>query len=692
VIGYSFVMKKVYWLWVAGGLAAGSWSPPGHAAEFDTRGVLSFDLAAAHTESFENYPPAGEAGGSSALAVDSDTALHGAKVLRANLRDSGLPLSLSVPPGEAAYALSFWIQGDCAGGLAVDYGDGRPGALAQAYPTGRVTSDGWVEMATAAIPVDGDGPELDLRMYLSGYNGDTLLIVDVDAVELVSRGDAPPLPACEGVDLAGACGEEQLCLGRRCHAAAGWFPPHPDAADRARLVDYWKEKIRDTYGPYLPRKLSMPEALDTLDLARHATSGVAFWTRFAEGIRRLRDAHTYTRGPIRPSRFGKPMNACFFEGAADASQDAWPSDPTYRDVMVSHTGEEWTWGLSPGDRLAAVDGVHPIAWARSLMSRSLWYWESDEPLQFANVATLLSTLIPVHATTVTVVHCDAAQETCDGEPTVIAVQDVPSPEPGEEVSRIGCDNRPFYHVPGGPEDHRFGDSMADEDIVLEGWLSQSSPQEGLRGLVWNSLLGGWPGSQLDKKLRDAVDIWTSSATGVVQDHREGHGGTTQTADILVSFKQKPFLPMVSLTRDRERDEGPQTPEEGKALFEALKGYAGEYVGSGSAQTDIPVALLLTWDVSASDFLPYMLKGAPRTRLFGPGPTMGAFGTFYQYSYWGGLRWSIGSQDSLSQDGLTLCGRGVYPDEIVLPRQSDLLAGKDTIHEAAVSWLRSEISQ
>jgi C-terminal processing protease CtpA/Prc len=148
--------------------------------------------------------------------------------------------------------------------------------------------------------------------------------------------------------------------------------------------------------------------------------------------------------------------------------------------------------------------------------------------------------------------------------------------------------------------------------------------------------------------------------------------------------------MVSLKRDRANDEGPLTPLEGMELFEDMKVYGGRQGGSNNPHTDIPVALLLTWDVSASDFLPYMLKGAPQVRLFGPGPTMGAFGTFFQYSFWGGLRWSLGAEDSLSASGLTLCGRGVYPDEVVVPKQSDLLEGKDTVHEAALRWLREEI--
>lgn len=683
-------MHRVHPVLIAASITSMSFAA--RAADFDDQGLFAFDPSAVFTESFESFEPTGT-DGSSAEPTDSDTALEGIKVLSASLQDRGLRIPLAVPSGLATYHLSFWIRGDCIGGVAVDYDDGRPGGIAQGFPTGRITSDGWVEMRTAPLTVDGDGSGLDLRLYLSGYDGDAVLQVEVDAVELLSDGEGKAPASCDGLDLASACGPEEMCMSGLCHPAAGWFPPLPSQQDRDRLVDYWKEKIRDTYGPYLPRKLSMPDALATLERARHATSAVDFWNRFAEAIRRLRDAHTYTRSPFTSLlKLGKPMNVCFFEGDGDLTADVWPSDPTYRDVLVSHVGPSHAWGIRQGDRLVAIDGVHPIAWARSLMASSTLYWESDEPLQFANIVNLLQRLIPLHATTVTVVHCDAELGVCDGAPTVIEVADIEPLAPGEVLVTVGCDNRPFYHLPDAPEDHRFGDSWADEDIVLEGWLAQSSPEEGLRGLVWNSLLGGWQGSQLDQKLRNAVSTWTSLASGVVQDHREGHGGTSQTANILVGFSREPFTPLAGLMRDRESDEGPQTPSDGVKLFNKVRSYAGERAGSTNAQTDIPVALLLTWDVSASDFLPFMMKGGPRVRLFGPGPTMGAFGTFYQYSYWGGLLWSIGAQDSITPEGLTLCGRGVYPDEIVLPKQSDLLDGKDTVHEAAVAWLRSEIGQ
>jgi len=140
------------------------------------------------------------------------------------------------------------------------------------------------------------------------------------------------------------------------------------------------------------------------------------------------------------------------------------------------------------------------------------------------------------------------------------------------------------------------------------------------------------------------------------------------------------------------DEGPSTVEEGQQWFSSYKSLLGEKAGSSKPHSDIPVALLLTWDVSASDFLPYELKGGKRVRLFGPGPTMGAFGTFYQYSYWGGLLWSLAAQDSISPEGVTMTGHGVIPDELILPTQSDLLKGRDTLHDAAVAWIRKEMAQ
>jgi C-terminal processing protease CtpA/Prc len=116
------------------------------------------------------------------------------------------------------------------------------------------------------------------------------------------------------------------------------------------------------------------------------------------------------------------------------------------------------------------------------------------------------------------------------------------------------------------------------------------------------------------------------------------------------------------------------------------------VTGGSADYDpaLPVALVLHRDGSASDFMPQLLKGAPKTRLFAPHATAGAFSTFQEFYTWGGLRYQFGTGDSITKDGEPLIGHGVEPDVVVVPKQSDLLAGRDTIFEAALAWVRQEL--
>src|SRR4030095_646459 len=98
-------------------------------------------------------------------------------------------------------------------------------------------------------------------------------------------------------------------------------------------------------------------------------------------------------------------------------------------------------------------------------------------------------------------------------------------------------------------------------------------------------------------------------------------------------------------RTRAKDDGPADTSAALALFNQFQSSDDQF-GSSKAHVEIPVAVLMTWDVSASDILLQVLKGGSKVRLFGPGPSMGAFGTFVQYSLWGLMRWSIGIEDSI----------------------------------------------
>ena len=138
-------------------------------------------------------------------------------------------------------------------------------------------------------------------------------------------------------------------------------------------------------------------------------------------------------------------------------------------------------------------------------------------------------------------------------------------------------------------------------------------------------------------------------------------------------------------------DGPADAAAGLALFDAFKDSSGVVAGSASYyDPDLPVALLIHRDGSASDMFPYAFKGAPKGRIFGPAPTSGAFSTFYNLDPWGPLSLQFASGDTIGFDGQPLIGHGAAPDVVVLQKQSDLLAGKDSLHEAALAWVRQEL--
>jgi C-terminal processing protease CtpA/Prc len=161
---------------------------------------------------------------------------------------------------------------------------------------------------------------------------------------------------------------------------------------------------------------------------------------------------------------------------------------------------------------------------------------------------------------------------------------------------------------------------------------------------------------------------------------------------ILSFVTPPKYTEADVWRVFLDETGPATVAEGLALFDTVKDepLSLVYQGSFDAVTDVPVALLLTRDVSASDYFPNAFKGSPRARIFGPHPTNGAFSTFLGFSYWLALSFQLASQDTLNHDGTRLCARGVVPDEIVEPRQSDLVQGIDTVYEAALTWVRANL--
>jgi hypothetical protein len=509
----------------------------------------------------------------------------------------------------------------------------------------------------------------------------------VDAVEIVPDGEmtvAQESRACDGVGDA-VCAVDQVCLFSMCRNVNGWVPPIP--ADREDVTRYLENRMRFLFGPFIERGLDLPASLTAMEGMRQATHPWAYWNSFLLAVRRLHDGHTTTSGIADfVLRNRKPITACFIEGDGNLSHAVAPKDPLYLDVLVSHAGADNNLGLKAGDRLVAVDGKHPIAWARSLVDVHWSLTPVSNHRTFAELAESMRGLVSRYASEISVVRCDATTLVC-GDLETISIRDLPETPQDAMINSVACDNRPKRHLADSPANHG---GMS--DAVLSGIVIESNDVERIYGMEWSSLYVTDPSSGLGASLSNAVATFQSNARGVIWDHRIGNGGTGLGPAILWQFAV-PYHPSnLYLDRQRAEDEKPSLSD-GAALFQTglARGFV-EHAGS-TTPTAMPVALLLTRDVSASDWLPLGLKGkSPNVKIFAPFETNGAFSTRYSFGYWLGMSYVMAVGDTFTPDGQSLNGTGIEPDVVVLPLQSDLLQGKDTVYDTALAWVRTGLLQ
>lgn len=650
-------------------------SPRAHAGELAPNGAYLFDPSAIARFDFEDgSAPEG------ATLVEDEGALSGSHALQlAAFGNVDLPVAM--PKVRATYRASAWIKGgEMVGSVAISYGD-RTSEVAAMYPTGRLTSDGWIELAADHVRVDG-ARLVGLTVGLFSANGAT-----VDAIEVVADGGEADLPvtpnaACGGITDASACALDQVCVWSECRNVSGWVPPIP--ADRDAVADYLAARIHLLFGPYLERAVDMPAVDVELAKMRLAKDRWSYWNGFTSAIRRLHDGHTTTNGLADfVLENPRPLSVCFLEGDADLTHATAPKDAEHLDVLVSHTGADHTLGLRAGDRLVAIDGRHPIAWARSLVNVHWSMPGISNHTTFAELASVLRSLISRYAGTLDVIRCDAAAGTC-GSIETISMKDVPADPPDAMFDRVSCDNRPLRHVPGAPESHETGEE------VYAGLVNEANPAEKIYGMEWESLYSTSPNDGVAPAIKSAIAKWKSDGRGVILDHRTGFGGTILAPELIWNFAIHRRPNDLYVDRTFGEEEQP-TPADAKKRFDAALGTPYmQYAGSNNPVLDVPVALLVTEDVSASDWLAEGLKGGVKTRIFGPFQTNGGFSTRYAFGYWLSMGYVAAVGDDIMPDGSTHNGRGVEPDEVVLPKQSDLLAGKDSVYEAALAWVRAEL--
>ncbi len=663
------------------------------AADFDAQGNFVPDTSAAVFEPFDApvrfVPEEVEMGClAEGFEVTTGAALEGDSFVRLQVTDGCAErFQVEVPAETGSYRATVWMRhGSLNARVLVEYPDetGLATITARMAPTGRATSDGWVELATNELPVDGTKlPVVYLRVVdLASTDG-----VDLDALELVPAGEFYPPTPCEGVRDP-VCGDEGICLAGECRLGRLSVPPLPPDELKDEVVGALAGKLQVFYGGRKTRLVDLPVALATIESMRDAETAWQFWSRFGRAGRELHDWHTRFSAPVLEAGSLGRINTCFIEGDADLTHGVWPKHPQYDDILVSHAGIDGL-GLVPGDRLVAVDGEHPIVWARKLIDVDWAYQVASDSRSFADFAEALGGVggtILRYAREITVIRCDQAAQTCADTIETIRVRDIPFVPGGPDVA---CDNRPYYHLGAAspsPFNHYVFGSF------FHGKVDGTADEEKIFGLVFDTLYGGGnPNGNVNGQIKARIADWKANARGVILDHRAGNGGTLDAPEYLTDLVRPPEVAAVVLMPiEVSGFAGPESPDEGIQLFNETKSSSPYSVGDAGHDPNLPVALIIHRDGSASDYLPLGMKGAPKVKIFGPGPTAGAFSTFIQFAYWGGLSFQFASGDTITKDGAAMIGSGVVPDVLVDQKQSDLLAGRDTIHEAALAWVRQEL--
>lgn len=648
-------------------------SPVAAAGTFDEHGAFQFDAAAAYKDTFGPN----EAAQMGLKLVSGSDALEGGSYVNVALQQQQRQVTFPVAlPATASrwVARVFARRGRVVADVDVEYPSdgGRPSFSARFNPTGVVTSDGWYELTTNAFSIDGTRkPKVSLGVVASN--------ADLDAFEVAPSGAYKALSQCS-VPRDPACGPGEFCATGWCRDGGAFLPPLPALAQRDAVVDFLAGRMKLFFGGRYSRIHYLPLALATLDGAKRATTAWDFWNAWATAVHRLHDWHTQTYGPVGVGGRGA-FPICFVEGDADLSHGAAPKDSRYWDVLVSHVGPTANSGLKPGDRVVLVNGLHPIEFVESLEDLDWGTWRADDPDTHAEAVERLASAVRRWAKTLTVIRCDPQTSTC-GAPETLDVSQLPPDTNG--ITYPYCDHRPMYHLAqNGPNPITHNSYNG----PYHGLLAESQPNEDLYGMIWDDVYLTDPSQNPYKA---SIEEFRANAKGVVLDHRLGNGGTEPAAEYLTTLFRAPatlsvwpgFNQNVGLWDDL-------LPSTGVDIFNNLAQTGNAFqVGSDAARTTgMPTALLLARDGSASDWFPFGMRGTSNVRIFGR-RTAGAFSSFFQFDYYGGLSWRMGSGDIVLPDGSTHLGAGVLPHEEIVPEQSDLILGRDTVFLRALDWIRT----
>lgn len=667
--------------------------------------------------------------------------LHGERALRIAASDlAGVALRDTALFGSIArsrFEVSMWGRAEGAEPvLVVAYGGAAVGggvsvgpfhfARVVAVRTGRETSDGWVEYSTG--PIDGAvwGHRVGAILLSARYAIDAddqsyasllepvldpsktpRVSLDPDASALIDAVEIRPAPgaplaasACTVATAETDCGGRGECFYGHCvDATFVWGPAPPSEMHRREAAERWAWYAAHMQGDRESTRSRSSALVNAASTIAAATTARGFFGALVEGVNGLRDSHTHLGSPPSTETFFEPftwnlsdgIDACVGLVQNDIAHDSAPS------YAVFSTGgrSALSTSLRVGDLITAIDGRPPLEWLAATAARFRNAPPNDPAAEPSAFTVRFASMVTRHANTLSVAHCTA---TGCGAPSTVPV--------AEEVY-AQVDTRETYSGFSMRCTGRFQNAVS---AARSGGFSQvyvaADPTEGVTDVQFDGFTPSiergnatWATPFTDALARPAVLV----------DARLGWGGYFRLGKWLFhqirgrnDASYGLFLPRGTVDEIDppwllgERWFGCESPT---ALEDEACLWSGGNTTSTEQSSTRPsgarIAWLVSHDVSMNDIVPKLLQGRADFRIFGPHPTAGAFGEVslvppIMASWAPGAIQVLDARFASTATGAVMApwasGHGVVPDEIVTQRLSDVLAGRDTILEAARAWL------
>ncbi|MBI2388684.1 MAG: hypothetical protein HYV09_03620 [Deltaproteobacteria bacterium] len=619
--------------------------------------------------------------------------------------------TLAARAGSKRFELRLWAKAEGATPyLTVGWSTKAPFdddlASVVAVRTGRETSDGWVELTTGTIDASiWDVPLSGVHIALSSRASKTASFA-VAALEIVPVGGSGVEPrACTQATVDEACGPEGDCQYGRCVPGYAAWGPLPPREHREELVRRWIHLATRIQGDRKAAVNAKALVSEGPALAWYAVGARPFFAGLKRLVNQLRDQHTSFGSPnaalLYPVAHGggsATTGACFGVGRHDLLAE--PGKKGALGYIVYRANKTPPNGviLERGDALTAIDGEPPVEWVRRVWGGLAGSLPNDPGSDLGWSAQGLSWLLEKRASTIEITRC-LSDARCDG--AYRQVLTVPVGEPifqkirgtgsiGPLTNYFWCDVR-FQHAL-----DKFAPNVRGENTV-SGQI--------VRGDVLAIHFDGTYG--VDKWTPSMLALFPAEAPPkkVLFDTRQGNGGYGFNAETVVDLIRPRTQPIANLTLPVGSWEGAEAATLIKASQTCIDmpgssyacGFADAYsnADADAIAKDARVAFLNVADVSANDFLARLVKGRANLKIYGPGPTSGAFGSVsslpgFLFGWGGG---SIQMQDALFGPSFASLGSsgwesgvGVPPDVIVAQRMSDAIRDRDTMVEAAHAWL------